>query len=211
LSPAVRTVVCYGDSNTWGYDASTGGRLDRSKRWPGVVQQELGDDVQVVEAGLNSRTTMYELDGYASSRSGLAVLPLVLETHAPVDVLVSFLGANDLFVRNVRAEDVAAGARAIVDSAVATSWGRDGGSPSIVIVVPPPFGPLRSDWAAECPRCVAESHRLGGAFAAALRGSAGTLLELDGVATPTALDGIHFDPDQHERIGRAVADRVRNL
>ena len=205
------TIVCFGDSNTWGYNASTAGRLGRSERWPGVLQRELGADADVIEAGLNSRTTIFELDGYASSRSGLTALPLVLETHAPVSILVSFLGANDLFVPNVGAGDVAEGARAIVDAALATTWGPDDGPPKVLVVVPPPFGPLRSDWAANCPSCVAESHRMGEAFATALRESACALLDLNGLATPTRLDGLHFDAPEHERIGRAVASRIRDL
>ena len=39
----MKTILCYGDSNTWGYDASTGGRFPPETRWPKVLQRELGE------------------------------------------------------------------------------------------------------------------------------------------------------------------------
>ena len=45
-------VLCYGDSNTWGYAASSQQRLGRWERWPGVVQRALGEDVHVIEEAL---------------------------------------------------------------------------------------------------------------------------------------------------------------
>ena len=68
----MRTVLCFGDSNTWGYDAATEGRFGRWERWPGVLQHELGDEVHVVEEGLNSRTTMYDAPDQAM-RNGATV------------------------------------------------------------------------------------------------------------------------------------------
>ena len=204
----MRTVLCFGDSNTWGFDAATGGRLGRWQRWPGVLQRELGDETHVVEAGLNSRTTVFDLEGYSSSRSGLSALPQTLETHAPVDVAVVFLGTNDLFVPGVDVQAVAGGMRAVVESALRSPWGPDDGPPRVLAISPPPFGRLRDDWARECPSCVEASRHLGRAFASTLAGLPCDLLDLTGVATPTPLDGIHFDADQHDRIGLAVAGRL---
>ncbi len=45
-------VLCYGDSNTWGADPTTGGRFSNDDRWPGVLQKALGDEYHVIEEGL---------------------------------------------------------------------------------------------------------------------------------------------------------------
>ena len=60
----MRNILCYGDSNTWGCIPIDGSeparRFPPAKRWPGVLQRELGDGYWVAEAGLNARTTVWE-------------------------------------------------------------------------------------------------------------------------------------------------------
>ena len=70
-------VLCYGDSNTWGYAASSQQRLGRWERWPGVVQRALGEDVHVIEEALNGRTTAFEVP-FDPGRNGLAYLRKIL-------------------------------------------------------------------------------------------------------------------------------------
>jgi lysophospholipase L1-like esterase len=53
----VRTLLCYGDSNTWGYDPATRTRYLPHVRWTGVLAARLGAEYRVVEEGLNGRTT----------------------------------------------------------------------------------------------------------------------------------------------------------
>jgi len=43
----MKTIVCFGDSNTYGRDPVTKGRLDKKTRWPGVLQNTLGEDYDV--------------------------------------------------------------------------------------------------------------------------------------------------------------------
>jgi lysophospholipase L1-like esterase len=57
---APKTVLCYGDSNTWGFRPDTKERFDEDTRWPGVLRNELGGGFRVVEEGLNGRTTVWD-------------------------------------------------------------------------------------------------------------------------------------------------------
>ena len=86
---AQRTVLCFGDSNTWGYVPGTGERYARDVRWPGVLQRALGDARHVVEAGLDGRTTVF--DDPLGDKRGRAHLGPVLESASPVDVVVLML------------------------------------------------------------------------------------------------------------------------
>ncbi|HVO37470.1 MAG TPA: hydrolase, partial [Spirochaetia bacterium] len=71
-------VMCFGDSNTWGYDPATGGRFGRAVRWTGVLQAALGNDYVVIEEGLNGRTTVWE-DPVEGDKVGKRhLLPLLL-------------------------------------------------------------------------------------------------------------------------------------
>jgi lysophospholipase L1-like esterase len=104
----VTAILCYGDSNTWGYQAATAERLGRWERWPGVLQRTLGD-VHVIEEGQNGRTTVFDVP-FEPDRNGLTYLPVALQTHHPVDLVVIDLGTNDLFLPGVNAYHAAHGA-----------------------------------------------------------------------------------------------------
>ena len=89
----MKTVLCFGDSNTWGYDpeASFGQpfpvRFAHDVRWTGVLARELGTGWRVIEEGQNGRTTVFD-DPLVPSRRGLDYLPAAIESHKPLDAEV---------------------------------------------------------------------------------------------------------------------------
>jgi lysophospholipase L1-like esterase len=94
--PATRTVVLFGDSNTWGYVPGSGGeRFPREVRWPVRLQAALGGEWEVIAEGLSGRTATVERPD-SEGRNGLPYLLPCLHSHAPVDALVIFLGTNDV-------------------------------------------------------------------------------------------------------------------
>lgn len=88
-------ILCYGDSNTYGYDPHTGGRYDESVRWPCRLQSYLGDEYHVIEAGLNGRTTCYD-DPNMENVNALKTLETDLEKYDKLDLIAIMLGTNDL-------------------------------------------------------------------------------------------------------------------
>ena len=56
----MRTILCYGDSNTWGSDPETRERFPEDVRWPGVLRMRLGEEYRVMEEGLPGSTTVRE-------------------------------------------------------------------------------------------------------------------------------------------------------
>jgi lysophospholipase L1-like esterase len=204
------TVLCYGDSNTWGFEASTGERLGRWDRWPGVLQRILGDEVHVVEEGLNGRTTVFDVP-YEDGRNGLAHFPVSLRTHAPIDVVVISLGTNDLFVPGVNAFHAAHGAITLAEVARASGCGPDTSEPQVLVLVPPPFLPL-GDWEADAPEGEAESRRFAEHFVALAAASGGVpVLDLGAHVVSSPADGIHLEAADHRVIGEVVAARVRPM
>ena len=209
-------ILCYGDSNTWGYQASTAERLGRWERWPGVLQRELGDDVHVIEEGQNGRTTVFDVP-FEADRNGLTHLPVSLQTHHPLDLVVIDLGTNDLFLPGVNAYHAARGAIKLAEVVLASDAGRADGAPLVLVVVPPPFAPLGAWDQGESPDAARESERLSQAFSDAAAAS----LEWDGITVPlldlrehvtsSPIDGIHFEAEGHRAIGTAVATRLREM
>jgi lysophospholipase L1-like esterase len=130
----VKTILCYGDSNTWGYNPATGERFSRDERWPGVLRQELGEGYEIIEEGLCGRTTVWDdpIEGY---KSGKEYLIPCLETHKPIDLVVIMLGTNDLKRRfSLSALDIANGAGVLVDIVLKSSAGPDEGAPKVLVL-----------------------------------------------------------------------------
>lgn len=91
----MKHILCYGDSNTWGLIAGTTRRYPVEKRWTGLLQRLLSfENAHVIEEGLCGRTCAFE-DASRLYRNGMTMLPFLLETHAPLDMIVLMLGTND--------------------------------------------------------------------------------------------------------------------
>src|SRR5688572_10309161 len=76
------TVLCYGDSLTWGYDPAGPSRHRLEDRWPSVLAAGLGGRFHVIAEGLNGRTTAFDDHLSAADRNGARLLPTLLESHA---------------------------------------------------------------------------------------------------------------------------------
>lgn len=211
-APDLPTVVCFGDSNTHGFDGTTRGRFPRAVRWPGVVARELAGFAHVVEEGLNGRTTIWE-DPFETGRNGRAYLLPCLRSHAPVAAVVIMLGTNDLkAVHRLQPAQVAQGAGSLVSAARQSLAGPDGGPPAVLLVAPPPLGEVMAAselWgfgaAREASRSLPPLFREAAAQTGAAFLDAGELVAVD------PADGVHLDAAGHAILGRAVARDVRRL
>ena len=139
-----RTILCFGDSNTHGYCAATGGRFDETKRWTGLLQTYLGDSCRVIEEGLNGRTTVFE-DPLEEGLCGLSAICPCLKSHKPIDLLIIMLGTNDTKARFcASAQNIAQGLERLTQKALSTTgvW-RNG--PNILLIAPAPIDPGYED------------------------------------------------------------------
>ena len=89
-----KNILCFGDSNTHGYNSKTGGRFTVEERWTKLLQRKLGDDYYVIEEGLSGRTTSFD-DPVFEGLSGLNAIYPCMMTHEPLDLVIIMLGTND--------------------------------------------------------------------------------------------------------------------
>lgn len=135
-----KTVVCFGDSNTHGYDPATDGRYSDTERFPCLLQEYLGQDYLVREEGMSGRTTVFD-DPLFEGLNGLSSVFSCLMTHEPVDLLIIMLGTNDTKERfGCNAENIAKGLERLVKKAASAAHVWRNGTPNILIVSPPPIG-----------------------------------------------------------------------
>lgn len=91
----MKQILCFGDSNTYGLIPKKGGRYPWGIRWTSILNEKLGlENYRVIEEGLCGRTTVFD-DSLRAGRRGTQLLPAILETHNPVDIVVVMLGTND--------------------------------------------------------------------------------------------------------------------
>ena len=207
----MKHLLCFGDSNTWGYVPGSGQRFPLQVRWPGVLQARLGNDYRVIEEGLNGRTTIHE-DPERDGRNGRLFLGPLLESHAPLDLLILMLGSNDLMPCYASsAADVAAGVGILLDIAAASGAGPGPVPPVVLLVAPPPINAtgraseLGYDGAAEKSVAIPE-HYLGLATARDC-----PYFDAAQVVSPSDDDGVHLDAEAHGTLAGAIAERVRSL
>ena len=207
----MKTVLCYGDSLTWGYDAATLGRHALADRWPSVMQVDLGEGVQVIAEGLNGRTTAFDDWLAGADRNGARILPTILTTHAPIDLIVIMLGANDMKPW-IHGNPVAAkqGMQRLVDIVRGHDYPFEGLPPQILLVSPPAVSSTDN---AEFKAMFAggdEASKHLAALYAALADEAGCgFFDAGTVAETTPLDGVHLDAENTRAIGAALAPIVR--
>ena len=147
----MRSVLCYGDSNTHG-QVPGGTPLDRygpAERWPGVMAKELGVGWHVIEEGLSGRTTVRDDPIEGAHKNGRTYLRPCLQSHAVLDLVIIMLGTNDLKARfNQPASEVAMAMGCLVYDIKELKPGPGGSVPEIMIVSPPPMLDDIKDWPA---------------------------------------------------------------
>ena len=207
-------ILCYGDSNTHGTapmaHAEDRRRFAPAARWPGVAQAGLGEGYHLIEEGLPGRTTVFDdpIDG--AHLNGRRYLQACLESHKPLDVVVLFLGVNDLKRRfHLSAWDISAGVGALI-LMTKTITAASGKASIVLAVAPPPI--LCAGWLA--PMFAGgdvTSQTLAPAIKAQCARQGATFLDLAPVASVSPVDGIHFDEANQRAIGTAIAVEIRRL
>ncbi|MEM8539924.1 MAG: SGNH/GDSL hydrolase family protein [Pseudomonadota bacterium] len=207
-----RTVVCFGDSNTFGSIPTVlrgmGHRLGPDRRWPGILKRKLGVTWSVIEEGHPSRTTVHDDPVEGHHLNGLRALPIVMETHMPIDIVVLSLGVNDLKYRfSLTALDVSDSVEVLVREIKQSPWGPSGAPPQLLVVAPPPMQ-LVGRFAETFRGGDEKSKVLGGHMAEMAERQDVLFLDAGTIVETSAVDGLHLDSGAHRELGVAIAAMI---
>lgn len=208
-----RTILCFGDSNTHGTrpmpSLDGAGRFDHDARWPSVMGKVLGADYEVINEGHPGRTTVLDDPMTGEYRSGVRILPALLETHKPLDLVILKLGTNDLKnCFHVSATDIAFFLDRLVRMIRAAGCGPDGAEPQVLVVAPPPM--LEAGCLAEMfAGGAAKSHGLAAAIQAMATRLGTGFFDAGRVIAVSPVDGIHYEAEAQMKLGLAMAEAVR--
>jgi lysophospholipase L1-like esterase len=220
FSKPVRIMV-FGDSNSWGFEPNPNPpsvRFPLESRWPGVLQNELGSDYEVIVEALNGRTTDAsdnQLPG--AGVDGSAYLPAAINSQHPIDLVVIMLGTNDLKAAYNRTPyRIALGAGRLIDicNTIGGGIGSAYPSPKVLLICPAALNPV-----------IEKGPVFGEMFAGGLEKSKQLSKLYEGVAqlggaaffdanTVISTDGnggLHLSADAQKKLGTAVAAKVREI
>ena len=207
----MKTVLCYGDSNTYGYDPNTGLRYPVDVRWTGRLQKLLGEEYTVIEEGCNGRTTVFE-DPVEGWKRGLDYLKPCLNTHKPVDIVILMLGTNDLKeVFFADAKMVADGAEKLVDTILKFTAEKQGYIPQIILVSPPRIGEGVTNFAFRQSfgkRAVEESGKLAPYFCEVAKRKGCRFLDAAEYISPSEEDCVHLSAQAHAILAEKLLGKI---
>ena len=203
-------ILCYGDSNTWGWPPAGWGRHPQDQRWPGVLGLTLGDGYHIIEAGRPGRAVK---SGFGSPNEEHSELYQCLNSSQQIDLVILMLGINDLFIRpSDSADDVASHLGAIVRGIEAIGDGTDSNAPLILIVSPTYIEQdTESQFAMSDGHMVQKSKQLGGYYEQLANLYSCGYFDAATVIRSSLVDGVHLDADAHVTLGQALAPVCREL
>lgn len=212
----MKRVLCYGDSNTWGYTPGTGARYAQGIRWTGVMAEQLGPEYCIIEDGITGRTTVWD-DPFDPCRNGLEGLGYGIHRAKPIDLVVLMLGTNDLnytdaygyykglnnLIRRIlHADSIFAGPESVFPN-----------GPKLLLVSPIRIHP---DVASRRPEIhLAHAYADSCCFADYTRRLSQEWnlpwLDAAAVAEPSEIDCLHMDADSHKKLGIQIAEKIRMI
>ncbi|MGX9416214.1 SGNH/GDSL hydrolase family protein [Vibrio sp. WJH972] len=205
----MKTVLCFGDSNTWGYAPNLSRRYNQNERWTMLLQSQLTSEYRIIEEGQNSRTTVFE-DPFEPGKKGLDYLLPCLESHHP-DLVVILLGTNDLKSRfNVSASDISKGAARLVQ--VVQNFNHDfmPSAPKVLLISPPlvyEADPLKEGFEG----AEEKSKQLGHFYERRAQELGCHFLDAAKIITPCEKEGIHWQVEQHLVLAEKLAELIPKL
>lgn len=208
----MKKILCYGDSNTYGHNPADCSRLDG--RWTKFLSELIGNGYEIIEEGLCGRTTVFD-DPFDDGLNGLDMLVPIIKTHKPLDLVIIMLGTNDLQLQfNQNAFGVSRGVETLVRAAKNPMLYGDT-IPEILIV-----SPILIDKAIEnsffadiygTKRAVEISKELSPKIENVAITYNTYFLDAAKYAKASALDGVHMDSENHKKLAKAFAEKIKEI
>ena len=178
-------VLCYGDSNTYGYDPRgfVGDRYQKESRWVDILAQKLKWEIQ--NEGQNGREI--PIRPFQYQRAG------ELLTQTAPDVFAIMLGTNDL-LRGIPAEASCSRMEAFLRY-IQPKCGQ------ILLIAPPPM--KRGAWVTE-ENLIAESVKLAEAYQVLSRKLGIAFVNAGQWNVDLTFDGVHFTEEGHRAFAEGL-------
>jgi len=205
-----KRILCFGDSLTWGADPETGGRHPVNSRWTTLLQKNLGESYWIIEEGLNGRTTIWD-DLIEGDKNGRRHLPMLLESHRPLDLVIIMLGTNDLKARfrvsafeNSKKKQCWKRRQFSFGSSYCSKRWNSGR------ISPPPLGKL-AIWQEEFGEGIEKSRNLARFYSYFAEVNQCHFFDAGEVVKTSDIDGIHWEATANRQFAEALTNKVKDI
>lgn len=210
-NPNTKRILCYGDSNTWGVIPGTQKRHPADTRWTGILQKKLGDEYEILEEGLNGRTTAID-DDQKKGRNGLTYLRPCLETNNPFQLIILMLGTNDMKERyNQSPTDIANNLRKLLDEIFEFEKERSESDFHILVISPPEINELVPGVSEKYKFAGKKSKQLSMLYADIAKEYKFSFLDASKIVSPSEIDGYHLDEISHQKLAQSIFKQIQDL
>lgn len=203
-NPSAKRILCYGDSNTWGQKPghTTSARYTSDIRWTGVLQNLLGEGYEIIEQGLPGRT----LNCGDLPVNGHTALPVILGSQQPLDLVIVWLGTNDLRYRyNHTGQELAVS----LDNLLKSLRQQLGDSTQVLLICPPLI--LEDRAGSDFNGVTGKLEVLPTAYQLTADKHSTGYLDLTHLIMPDLQDGVHLSPESHRIVGESIYAEVIEL
>lgn len=209
----MKSILAFGDSLTWGFEAGTFKRHPFESRWPNVLAAGLGAKARVIEEGMNGRTTVFPDPVCDAERNGAVALPILLESHHPLDLVIIMLGTNDIkYANRCRAFDAAMGMQRLVGLVNNHDYNADYAPPQILLVSPPHLVKTDDEWFNDLwGHAIAESKLFARHYKRVADENECHFFDAASVAVADKTDGGHLDAANTRKIGEGLVPVVKKI
>ncbi len=212
----MKTILAYGDSLTFGADPAGGPRHSFEDRWPSALEAGLGGQARVIAEGLGGRTTAFDDYLANTDRNGARILPTLLASHAPLDLVVIMLGTNDLKPAICGyASEAGRGMRRLVQVIKGHFAGDDLPPPKVLLVSPPEICETANEIMITHfggpEHAIGQSKQFARHYERHARETGVAYFNAATVARADPADGVHLDAANTRAIGEALVPKVKEL
>ncbi len=205
----MKNILCFGDSNTFGYKPDRTGRYTYNERWTGILAQHLGTEYHIIEEGLNGRTTIFR-DDEKPFATGVDYIYPCLMSHRPLDLVIVMLGTNDCKTKfHANPQDIANGLEQILDYIQQPFYNQ---IPKVLILSPASIAESedRSEFYGEFfNHYLKVSQGLAAYYKSLAQRRNCYFLDINTVTQVSNLDGVHFDLSAHQKIAAVIEKEIR--
>ncbi len=208
-------IVCFGDSNTWGYNPRTKTRFPETVRWTGLLQEALGNRYLVIEEGQNGRTIASDDPCEGDKNGMLSVIPCI-ESQSPFDLLILMLGSNDMKKKfHYASIDIAGEMQQMLEKIRSFCQYHMEKAPKILLLSPPYVGEnIRESWLGDCfgyEHALELSHQMAPWYQELAKMYECDFMDAALYANAGRTDSLHMEEDGHSGLAKALTTYVKNL
>ncbi|MBD5403183.1 hypothetical protein HDR58_10385 [bacterium] len=205
----MKKILCYGDSNTYGFIPENYKRYEKDKRWSGILSNLLENEFTIIEEGMNNRTGFFK-NPQGLKQSGGEYLSIYLQNHRDIDLCILSVGTNDAqFFYNLDENIIQNGMQNLINSI------KDVNKNTTILIIPPvKITPaiLKSSFSMMFNQSSIEKiQNTFHIYKEVATQNNCLYLDLNEHVQPSEIDGLHYTEDSHQKIAHILKDFIKMI